>query len=389
MAFDVMQSLFGLTPTAIQQTMRAEEEARARTQADLLRGNPFAAGAYGALQTGERLLSGTRELAGVIDPRMQAAQRLQGIVQSVQQSGADLATPEGMVQLASELNKNPDFAGMSVALRQQAAKMQAEGKKAALGEAKTMSEIQKNIAQANKASQPPAPPEAKKVGVASDDGQIVYMQGTEQFKLGPGGTKVPYYGSVRKESGDITVNAPKEIASFVQQGMDATKDITKNTRSIGRALQLNAQNSPFAGSAFKQEVASIFGDAQKAASEIQALANTGSLDTRIANRIKGFIEGSSTDATKEDRDAVLKTLLNRNEDEYERTLSPLRAAIGDEKQALRIFPKFKDRYPISPGISKGIPIPADKQGQYKEGSKWTKGNVTYVVRNGELVEEGK
>jgi hypothetical protein len=389
MAFDVMQSLFGLTPTAVGQALKTEEENRALTQARMLQGNPFAAGAYGALQSGERMLTGVRNLTGQVDPRMQAAQQLQGIVQSVQQSGVDLATPEGMIALANELNKVPDFAGFAVGMRQQAAKMQAEGKKAALGEAKTMSEIQKNIAQANKASQPPAPPEAKKVGVASDDGQIVYMQGTEQFKLGPGGTKVPYYGSVRKESGDITVNAPKEIAAFVKQGMDATSDITKNTRSIGRALQLNSQNSPFAGSAFKQEVASIFGDAQKAASEIQALANTGSLDTRVANRIKGFIEGSSTDATKEDRDAVLKALLKRNEDEYERTLSPLRAAIGDETEALRIFPKFKDRYPVSPGIRKGIPIPASKQGQYKEGSKWTKGNVTYVVRNGELVEEGK
>jgi hypothetical protein len=152
-----MQSLFGLTPTAVQQTMRAEEEARARTQAGLLQGNPFAAGAYGALQTGERLLSGTRELAGIVDPRMQAAQRLQGIVQSVQQSGADLATPEGLVQLANELNKVPDFAGFAVGMRQQAAKMSQEGKKAALGEELIMSQIEENKAQAEKARREPTP----------------------------------------------------------------------------------------------------------------------------------------------------------------------------------------------------------------------------------------
>lgn len=151
MAFDVMQSLFGLTPSAVQQTIRAEEEARARTQANLLQGNPFAAGAYAPLRAGERMLTGTAQLAGQVDPRMQAATQLQGIVQAVQQRGVDMATPEGLIELANELNKFPDFAGFSIGMRQQAAKMQAETRKAQFGEAKIASEIQKNIAQADKA----------------------------------------------------------------------------------------------------------------------------------------------------------------------------------------------------------------------------------------------
>lgn len=384
MAFDVMQSLFGLTPSSVQQTMKAEEEARALGQARMLQGNPFAAGVFPAIQAGERLLTGTRELAGVVDLRMKAATDLRATIQGLQDQGIDMATPEGMIQLASELNKNPDFAGMSVALRQQAAKMQGE-------QAKTEAEIELKKAQTTKALREPTtkPTAPKKVGVAADDGKIVYLQDGEQFKLGPNNSKVPYYGSIRKESGDITVSGPKETAAFVKQGMDATKDITKNTGAISRALDLNSQNSPFAGSAFKQEVASIFGDAQKAATEIQALANTGALDTRIANRIKGFIEGSSTNATKEDRDAVLKTLLKRNEDDYERTLAPLRAAIGNEKQALEIFPRFKDRYSISQGIRKRIPIPANLKDKYQDGTKWTKNGIEYTVRGNELVEEGK
>lgn len=130
MAFDVMQSLFGLTPSAVQQAMRAEEEARARTQVNLLQGNPFAAGAYAPLQAGERMLSGTRQIAGMVDPRMQAAQQLQGIVQSVQQRGVDMATPEGLIELANELNRVPDFAGFAIGMRQQAARMATEQEKA-------------------------------------------------------------------------------------------------------------------------------------------------------------------------------------------------------------------------------------------------------------------
>jgi hypothetical protein len=76
------------------------------------------------------MLSGTRQLAGMTDPRMQAAQQLQGIVQAVQQSGVDLATPDGLVQLANELNKVPDFAGFAIGMRQQAAKMATEQEKA-------------------------------------------------------------------------------------------------------------------------------------------------------------------------------------------------------------------------------------------------------------------
>lgn len=153
MAFDVMQSLFGLTPSNVQQMMRAEEEARARTQVNLLQGNPFAAGAYAPLQAGERMLSGTRQLAGMTDPRMQAAQGLQAIIGGLQQQGVDMATPEGMIQLASALNTNPEFAGMSVALRQQASKM-------AMEQEKTQADIELRKAQTAKALREPAAKES-------------------------------------------------------------------------------------------------------------------------------------------------------------------------------------------------------------------------------------
>lgn len=162
MAFDVMQSLFGLTPTAVGQALKTEEENRALAQARMLQGNPFAAGAYGALRSGERMLTGVQNLTGQVDPRMQAAQRLQGIVQSVQQSGVDMSTPEGLIELANQLNTVPDFAGFAFGIRQQAAKMSQEGRKAALGEELVMSQIEENKAQAEKARREP-PPKTERV----------------------------------------------------------------------------------------------------------------------------------------------------------------------------------------------------------------------------------
>ncbi len=157
MAFDVMQSLFGLTPSAVEQTMRGEETARARYQAELMRGSPYAAGVYGALQSGERMLSGVNQAVGNVDPRMQSAQQLQSIVQSVKESGVDLASPEGLIALAGELNKVPDFTGFAVGLRQQAAQMQAKARRATLEEGKIISETKENIAQAEKARREQAP----------------------------------------------------------------------------------------------------------------------------------------------------------------------------------------------------------------------------------------
>lgn len=162
MAFDVMQSLFGLTPTAVQQTLKAESEKRVTDTLNLLGGNPFAVGAAAPLRAGERMLAGTAQLAGQVDPRMQAATQLQGIVQSVQQRGVDMATPEGLIELANELNKVPDFAGFAIGMRQQAAQMQAKARRATLEEGKIISEIEENVAQAEKARREP-PPKPEKV----------------------------------------------------------------------------------------------------------------------------------------------------------------------------------------------------------------------------------
>lgn len=157
MAFDVMQSLFGLTPSSVRQMVGQEEENRARFQANLLQGNPFAAGAYAPLRAGERMLTGTREIAGMTDPRMQLATNIQNITKSLTDQGVDMSTPEGMVALAGELNKNPDLAGIAVALRQEAAKMQAAGQKGALERTKLEAEIELKRAQTEKAlREPPA-----------------------------------------------------------------------------------------------------------------------------------------------------------------------------------------------------------------------------------------
>lgn len=152
MANEVMQSLFGITPTAVQQQIQREQEARAMSFANRS-ATPMASYYAGRAIESAR---GTPLFPSQQDPRLSKAQSLQSIIGNVKQY-ADLATPEGLVQLAEALNADPEFTGMSVALRQEAARMQAEARKAQFAEAKIASETAENLAQADKARMPPKP----------------------------------------------------------------------------------------------------------------------------------------------------------------------------------------------------------------------------------------
>jgi hypothetical protein len=360
---NVMQSLFGLE---LDRQQQAPITARQAISGIIER-------------TGESLQQNIAGAFGQQTPR----QALNSIVQRTQQE-ADLSTPEGLIALANNLNQLPQFAGIALAMRQEAAdRAQAAG----LTGAKIFQAQAAGTASLAQAMREREPKEPTKVGV-SEEGQNVFLKGGRQFTIDATGNYIPFSGKIREGGGtNLTLSVPQE-ADLIKQGQAATKDIGTRTSAINRSLDLNAQNSPFAGAAFKQEVASVFGDAQKAATEIQALANTGALDTRIANSFVSFLEGKTTQTTKQDRDAVLKVLLERNKDEYERKIRPFRAAVKDEQQSMRLFPSFEEAFGVSKGITKqGRPIPAGQESKYTEGSKWERNGKRYVVRGGQLIEE--
>lgn len=310
-------------------------------------------------------------------------QALSSIIQQTQQQ-TDLGTPEGLVELANNLNQFPQFSGIALAMRQEASKLAQES---GLTSAKIFQAQAAGTASLAQAMREKEPKEPTKVGV-SEDGQNVFLKGGMQFTISPEGQYIPFAGKIREGAGTRVELTVSQEADLIRQGQVATGDITKRVSAINRAITLNSQNSPFAGAAFKQEVASVFGDAQKAATEIQALANTGALDTRIANRITSFIEGKTTQTTKEDRDAVLKVLRGQSRDEYERTVSPFRAAVKTPEQGMKLFPSFEERYGMPKGLSKpSIPIPENQKANFTEGKRYQRGNKTYIVKNGQLVEE--
>ena len=158
----------------------------------------------------------------------------------------------------------------------------------------------------------------------------------------------------RQPNTNITLNTP-QTASLVTQGQSATKQITDRVSAIDSSLTLINKGTPFSEAALRQEISSIFGDANKAKTEIEALANTGSLDQRIANRITQFINGKDTKVTNEDRRAVLLALRKKEQAQYERRLTPFRNAISKESggDAAKIFPSFDEAFGTAPGIASG------------------------------------
>lgn len=147
MAENIVQSLFGFTPEAVQQQMYQAGENRAMQLAQMSR-SPTAASEFYGLRAAERF--GAAPIFGPA-PQVQKASNLQNIVQGVVANGADLSTPEGMLQLADVLNRNPEFNGIATGLRQEASKMSQAQTKFAYDIGAKAASIQKDIAQAGQA----------------------------------------------------------------------------------------------------------------------------------------------------------------------------------------------------------------------------------------------
>jgi hypothetical protein len=203
---------------------------------------------------------------------------------------------------------------------------------------------------------PPAPKEPKslqKVGV-STTGQIVYLDPntSRQVTINADGSQVPFAGQIREGSGtNINLSTP-ENAALIGRFETSTKQITDRVSAIDSSLTLINKGTPFSEAALRQEISSIFGDANKAKTEIEALANTGSLDQRIANRITQFINGKDTKVTNEDRRAVLLALREKEKAQYERRRTPyVNAAKASNVNATEIFPNFDTAFGTVPGVA--------------------------------------
>lgn len=156
MATDIIKNAFpefaGLLSTPRESLMAAPIMAarnRAETPMQAITGEIQGAGA--------QLQQSVGGLFGQVPAAVAKQDKLKEAVARAQASGKDLSTPEGLLALAQELERDPEFVGMALSLRQQAAEMVTKANERALAARKTESEIQENVAQAKKYSQEQSP----------------------------------------------------------------------------------------------------------------------------------------------------------------------------------------------------------------------------------------
>jgi hypothetical protein len=398
-------SLFGPSLAQAQAGLMQEDEAITSRLAQL---TPEQQLTRVALQGGRQAGRALGGLFGIEDPRLKEAAQQEAIFKELKDSGVGFKDPEklysalidayqarGMVDKAivtaakledikaTKLKSEAEF-GLKSA---QATKALADARKALTENLPTVAKLQKlrddlRAARSNAESDqqlaeidqklkeldsainkestfaPLAAKEPKslqKVGV-STTGQIVYLDPntSRQVTINADGSQVPFAGQIREGSSTkITLSTP-ENAALIGRFETSTKPIFDKVSAIDSSLTLINQGTPFSEAALRQEISSIFGDANKAKTEIEALANTGSLDQRIANRITQFINGKDTKVTNEDRKAVLLALRKKEQAQYERRREPyVNAAKASNVNATEIFPSFDAAFGTAPGGSSG------------------------------------
>jgi hypothetical protein len=218
--------------------------------------------------------------------------------------------------------------------------------------------------------------EPSKVGV-STDGKPVYRQGLEQFTLSPGGQKTPYYGQLREggQSINISFDTPKEKFQAITEVNTQLRPLTTQINTIDQGLRLRINsNSPFSQKTFEQTVASAFGDAQKAATEIEKLVNTGTLGQRLENSLNLFLTGNIGQLTRDDQMEVLLGLREYIGGQYDQTAAPYRSAAGDKADEIAPLANKRFALPKLSGNREYIPMSVVNQ---------------YNLKKGDTVKQGK
>jgi hypothetical protein len=374
--FDVTQSLFGNVLTPEQQATSA-----AMQQAQL-----------GGLGGAEFQAFRAQESARQQIPKIFGQQSEDDIVKDVRNKNLPILQSKGKLAYLDAIIADFSTRGLgnkaflAQQLKDQIA--EAEQKKQAdleLTAAKT--------AQARAAAEKSGQEKISKIGVSSD-GKAVYRVGTEEFTL-VNGQPVRFSGSLRKEAGDINVGG-EDVFKAINQVNTATKQLDTQVSALDDALALlNKSDSPFAQAAFGQQVASVFGDSQKAASEIKALINTGNLGQRIENTFTKFLTGEIGKVTKDDQREALLALRQEIGKRFNNVTKGYRAAAEKDpkyrESASQIAPKFEEKYGNPPEAKEIISVPPSVVAEkgWKDGAKVKRGNkkYTFSAAKNQLIED--
>jgi hypothetical protein len=358
---EIVGGLFGVTP----ESLTAQREAALAQQAtNFAQLSPMQAAQAGFYTAGNRLAGVAGGLLGAQDPEMAKAAQRQALLRQVQPSDA-----EGWKSLATQLWQSGDTQGAQEALAKSQT-MTSEATKNALA----TSQIAENVSNAANRNYNMSPEgraqELLKSGKYEPSSVANFVAGkgdltpvdkftkpsadfiakAVEFGFGDkpayGGytpeqtakvNQALYEQDISKKKAGATILSPEikltnQELDWRKQFLTENKPVVDQGANVRQSLNLLNQGTPFAQAAFSNTVVSAFGgDKQKSNAEIKRLANTGALDTRIANTITNFFEGKTTATTVQDQQNVLNAVDKALEARYTSSSEPWKSRLTKAK----------------------------------------------------------
>jgi hypothetical protein len=315
---NIVGSLFGMTPEMYQRSIAARDTA---TNANLAALAPGQLAGFYAMEAGTGLGRATQGLLGVEDPELMKIRDVQQM-----RSQFDVSTPLGLRQFASALGQK-GYTDLAIQATAKAADIDKE-----------ISQAQKNRTDA-----------IKQVGLTTD-GLQVYQSGNEQYTLGPGGIRVPYYGKLESKTAKTEVNIGGLDKIFDKAFTTAdAKDQAEKWGKAGDAYAESAKLSrnvremeSVVGNAFVGSYGSLKAGVSKALGGGKRLEDTEVLDALSAQLVLPLAKLLPGSLAVKELDQLIKTKPNLAQQEG--TIRRLLGQIKQDLQASEITYEAGERY---------------------------------------------
>jgi hypothetical protein len=389
-----IQSLFGPTPAQIQEMRRQQQE-----QEILASGREFGVFAplyQAGLRFGAQGRQATSALLGNQDPTLQQATAVQSVLGKYQNQ--DLSSPETLTKIGQELMSVAPEAGFKALTLARELTPKAE-------KGVTVSPGQQIVNPATGEVVYTAPEKTTKDEKAITPGQeIARAAGAlgiaipqdvreftpEQWKAIDAEMKKEKVATASASAARLNFEDPKGQFAAITEVNSQVRPLVQQINNLDQAISLRLRSdSPFSQRLFEQTVAGAFGDAQKAATEITRLVNSGTLGQRVENTLGLFLQGKIGQATKEDQLESLSFMRDYLTEQYDLTVQPYRVAAKDKADQIAQNAATRFKRPTLPAGKQYIPSNVVKQYDLKKNQQFRIGGKLMIYNGDGTVSEVK
>lgn len=399
-----IQSLFGPTPAQIQELRRQQEEKEILSSGGQF--GVFAPLYQAGLRFGAQGRRASASLLGTSDPMLQQATAVQSVLGKYQDQ--DLSSPETLTKIGRDLMQVAPDAGLKAMTL--ARELTPKGGKITFGAElldqidpkdrqrvisnyQTTGKLPEDTKWATGGAKPIAPGQeiVRAAGALGFEIPADVRQFTQdQWKAIDAEMKKEKVATASASAARLNFEDPKGKFAAITEVNSQVRPLVQQINNLDQAISLRIrQDSPFSQRLFEQTVAGAFGDAQKAATEITRLVNSGTLGQRIENTLGLFLQGKIGQATKEDQIESLSVMRDYLAEQYDMTVEPYRAAAGNKADEVAQNATTRFKRPNLPAGKQYIPARVIQQYNLTKGQQFRIGGKLMVYNGDGTVSEVK